>query len=165
MSCQHGRNAYGQLKSCNLEWRRLHRGGNGMYFTQLRLGDSLKTLWVLLILIALAFGVLVVEHPGPTQAVGPKLTLQFTCAQAIDYQSGRICVHTQAGAALTITITYCSGYRAVSSSLQGIAYADARGNYTWSWTPETVCWGPALARVTASVSGQRTSKSDRFTVQ
>jgi FlaG/FlaF family flagellin (archaellin) len=138
-----------------------------MYFAQLELRDSLKALWILLILAALAFGILAVSRPSTTQAIGPKLTLQFTCAQAVDYQadSGTVCVHTQAGAALTITVRYCSGYPAVSSSLQGTVYADASGNSTWTWTPETVCRGPAVAHVTATLSKHRASKSDTFTVQ
>jgi hypothetical protein len=104
---------------------------------------------------------------SPTSPTSPttSLTIQFTCAQAVDYQSGEVCVHTQAGAALSIIVTYCSGYTAVSSSLQGIAYADTSGNYTWTWTPETVCRGPATADVTASSAGQTVSQSDSFTVQ
>lgn len=138
-----------------------------MYFAQLQLRDSLKALWIIFILAALAFGILSVSDPYATQAVGPKLTLQFTCAQAIDYQtdSGTVCVHTQSGAALTITVTYCSGYRAVSSSLQGTVYADASGNYMWTWTPETTCLGPAVAHVTATLAKHKASKSDVFTVQ
>jgi hypothetical protein len=103
----------------------------------------------------------VISPPPPTTS----LTIQFTCAQATDYLSGSVCVHTQAGAALTITITYCSGYKAVSSSLQGVAYADTSGNYTWTWTPETVCRGPATADVTAQLAGQTVTQSDPFTVQ
>jgi hypothetical protein len=136
-----------------------------MYFAQLQLRDSLKALWIIFILAALTFGILSVSGPYATQAAGPKLMLQFTCAQATDYQSGTVCVHTQAGAALSITVTYCSGYRAVSSSLQGTVYADASGNYTWTWTPETTCLGPAVAHVTATLAKHKASKSDIFTVQ
>ncbi|HZU02076.1 MAG TPA: hypothetical protein VFA10_20565 [Ktedonobacteraceae bacterium] len=93
------------------------------------------------------------------------MTLQFTCAQAVDDQADSVCVHTQAGAALTITVRYCSGYPAVSSSLQGTVSADASGNSTWTWTPETVCRGPAGAHVSATLSKHRASKSDTLTVQ
>jgi hypothetical protein len=105
------------------------------------------------------------HEPKPTQPPTPQLFLSFTCAQAVDYSYGRVCVHTQPGAALTITVTYCTGYNAVSHSLQGTEYADSSGNYEWDWTPETKCRGSATAYVQASWNGQSASQSDDFTVQ
>jgi hypothetical protein len=101
----------------------------------------------------------VISLPPPTTS----LTIQFTCAQAIDYQSGSVCVYIQAGAALTIT--YCSGYSARGGSLQGVAYADANGDYTWTWIPEIVCRGPATVDVTAQLAGQTVSQADPSAVQ
>ena len=102
--------------------------------------------------------------PKPTQPP-PTLTLTFTCASAVDYSSGQVCVHTEPGAALTITVRYCSGYKATSDSLQGTVYANSAGNYEWTWEPETECRGAATAYVTASWNGQSASNSDGFTVQ
>ena len=103
--------------------------------------------------------------PQPTQPPPPQLFINFTCAQAVDYSYGRVCVHTLAGAALTITVTYCSGYPATSASLQGTVYANGSGNYEWDWTPETSCRGQATADVTAIWKGQSTSNTDDFNVQ
>ena len=105
--------------------------------------------------------------PKPTQkpTPSPQLFITFTCAVAVDYSYGRVCVHTLPGAALTITVTYCSGYDAVSRSLQGMSYADGSGDQAWTWTPETKCRGTATAVVDASWQGQYTSNSDGFTVQ
>ena len=105
------------------------------------------------------------KAPQPTQPPKPQLFLSFTCAQAVDYSYGRVCVHSQPGAALTITVTYCTGYNAVSKSLQGTQYANSSGNYEWDWTPQTKCRGSATAYVQASWNGQSTSQSDDFTVQ
>ena len=103
--------------------------------------------------------------PKPTQAPPAALTLSFTCAPAEDYSYGQVCVHTLPGAALTISVVYCTGYRAVSGSLKGTEFANGSGNYTWSWTPETKCRGDATAYVSASWREQSTSNSDVFTVQ
>ena len=100
----------------------------------------------------------------PTQPP-PSLVIAFTCAVAVDYSYGNVCVHTLSGAALTITVTYCSGYDATSSSLKGTEHANSAGNYEWSWVPETKCRGAATASVTAAWSGQNTSNSDGFNVQ
>ncbi|MBA3824174.1 MAG: hypothetical protein H0X24_09805 [Ktedonobacterales bacterium] len=87
---------------------------------------------------------------GPTQAAtqkAPALTLTFTCASAVDYSYGQICVHTHAGMALAITVHYCSGYNAVSNSLKGTRYANSAGNASWAWRPMTKCRGMATATV------------------
>jgi hypothetical protein len=102
--------------------------------------------------------------PKPTQPPAPSLALAFTCAVAVDYLYRNVCVQTQPGAALTITVTYCSGYHATSDSLQRTVYANGSGNYVWNWEPETKCRGAATAYVNASWHGQNTSNSDEFTV-
>ena len=78
------------------------------------------------------------------------------------------CLHnidTQANAGLTITVTYCTGHSAVSKSLKGTQHADAKGNHTWRWTPETKCRGQATALVTEHFKGHSLSASDTFTVK
>lgn len=101
----------------------------------------------------------------PTPTSPPRLTITFTCASAVDYSYGRVCVHTPAGAALTIVVRYCSGYKAVSHSLQGTVYANSGGNYEWDWKPETKCRGAATAYVNASLNGRNASNADGFTVR
>lgn len=103
--------------------------------------------------------------PKPTQPPAPSLAITFTCASAVDYSYGQVCVHTEQGAALTITVTYCSGYDATSDSLQGTVYANSVGNYEWTWEPETKCRGAATATVNATWNGQSVSNTDTFTVQ
>ena len=98
-------------------------------------------------------------------AATPKLSIQFTCAQAVDYKQGQVCVHTQAKAALTIRVKYCSGYYAVSNSLKGTQYANAQGNHTWAWTPQTKCRGTATAYVTEQLGGRALNAVDNFIVK
>jgi hypothetical protein len=101
--------------------------------------------------------------PRPTPAP-PPLTLAITCAGGLSNQQARVCVHTQPGAALTITVTYCDGRKANNKSLQGTVYANASGNYMWTWIAMTRCLGPAVATVTARWHGQTVSKSAVFTL-
>ncbi len=105
------------------------------------------------------------QPPAPKPTQPPQLFLSFTGASATDYAYGSVSVHTLSGAALSITVTYCSGYPATSGSLKGTSWADARGNHTWSWEPETKCKGAATATVTASLNGQAVSSTDNFVVQ
>jgi hypothetical protein len=105
-----------------------------------------------------------IPQPPPT-ATPATLSISFTCAAAVDYSYGQVCVHTEPGAALQITVTYCSGYSATSKSLQGTEYADGGGNYEWDWTPDTKCQGQATADVTAQWQGQSAENTDTFTVQ
>ncbi len=104
----------------------------------------------------------------PVQAAAsasPRLSVQFTCAQAVDLRSGRICVHTQPHAALAIKIRYCTNYYAVSRSLKGTQIADIRGNYTWTWVPNTKCRGAAIAYVTETYSRRTLNAWTRFVVR
>lgn len=106
--------------------------------------------------------------PQPTQTKPtpqPQIFLTFTGASATDYSSGFVSVHAQPGAALSITVTYCTGYKAVSDSLKGTSYADGGGNHTWTWTPETKCRGEATADVTETWNGQSVEQTDSFIVQ
>ena len=106
--------------------------------------------------------------PQPTQpkpTPKPQIFLTFTNSSAVDYSNGSVSVHTQPGAALTITVTYCTGYKAVSDSLKGTSYADGGGNHKWTWTPETKCRGEATADVTANWNGQFVEQTGSFTVQ
>lgn len=104
--------------------------------------------------------------PQPTPAPAPQpLTVVFSSASAVDYSYGSVSIHTLPGAIVSIDVTYCTGYEAVSRSLQGTEQADGNGDYSWSWTPETKCRGAATAVVTASLNGQTTSNADSFNVQ
>jgi hypothetical protein len=98
-------------------------------------------------------------------AATPKLSVQFTCAQAVDHRSGEVCVHTQDRAALTIKVRYCSKYYATSKSLKGTQYADARGNHNWNWVPDTKCKGTATAYVTETYEKHTLSVSKNFSVK
>ncbi len=98
-------------------------------------------------------------------AATPKLTVQFTCAQAVDHRYGEVCVHTQDRAALTIKVRYCTGYYATSKSLKGTQIADAHGNHTWSWVPDTKCKGTATAYVTEIYEKHTSNVSKSFSVK
>jgi len=103
-------------------------------------------------------------RPTATHTPTPHLFIQFTCAQAANYSYGRVCVHTQPYAQLTITVRYCSGYEATSRSLRGTFAANGNGDQEWTWTPETKCAGTAIATVGASWQGQSTTNTDAFQV-
>jgi len=103
-------------------------------------------------------------QPRPTATHAP-LSVKITCAQAVDYSSGKVCAHTAPGASLSITVTYCSRSVATSASLQGTRTANASGNYTWTWTPDTSCRGTATAMVYASKGDESATDNMDFTVQ
>ncbi len=125
----------------------------------------LATLFVAAMIVTSISSTFVLTRSNYVHAAAPKLSVQFTCASAVDNKQGSVCVHTQAKAALTIQIKYCSGYYAVSKSLKGTQHADARGNYTWTWTPQTKCKGPATASVNEKFGGQSLNAVDKFTVK
>jgi hypothetical protein len=105
------------------------------------------------------------QAPVQQQAPPPaQLFVTITSAYATDYSSGSVSVHTLPGAALTISVQYCTGSYATTSKLQGTRYADSSGDYTWMWEPETKCKGAATAYVNASLNGQSASNSTTFTV-
>jgi hypothetical protein len=91
------------------------------------------------------------------------LAIRITCADAVDFHGGEVCVQTHPGAQLTITVTYCSGKMAKSASL-GPATADANGSHRWTWVPDTTCKGTATASVSADWNGQSAFDSKTFMV-
>lgn len=101
----------------------------------------------------------------PTPTPTPQLFLTFTGATAIDNAYASVSVHTLPGAALSISVMYCSWYPAPGSGFRGTSSADAEGNYTWSWQLETQCKGVATATVTASLNEQVVSNTDNFMLQ
>lgn len=88
-----------------------------------------------------------------TIAIPQVLRTALTCDEAVNNSHARICVHTRPGAALQITISYCSGAVDQSPSLQGTHNADANGDFEWDWTPHSTCTGQALARIIAQLDG------------
>ena len=120
---------------------------------------------VVMIATAIISSTFVLAQPSYVHAASPKLSIQFTCANAVDNKKGNVCVHTQAKAALTIRIRYCTGYYAVSKSLKGTQSADTHGNHTWTWIPQTKCKGPATAYVNEKFGGQSFNAVDKFTVK
>jgi len=134
-------------------------------FSSPRFKRFMLTFALLFVLAGIAVSTFVFAQPSRTQAAAPVLSIQFTCAQAVDYRSGSVCVHTQAKAALTIKIRYCSGAYATSSSLKGTQYADTKGNHLWSWVPQTKCRGVATAYVTEILNGKSLSTSRNFSVK
>jgi hypothetical protein len=103
---------------------------------------------VITLLGAFAISTFVYTQAQAASSTSPRLSVRFTCAQAVNHHAGRVCVQTQARAALTIKIRYCTNYYAVSKSLKGTQFADTRGNYIWTWIPDTKCSGAAVAYVT-----------------
>jgi hypothetical protein len=57
---------------------------------------------------------------------------------------------TSAGSRCTVNVLYPSGQRAVSQSLQVSATADSGGQVSWSWTPQTMKTGTAVATVSCT---------------
>lgn len=98
--------------------------------------------------------------PAATQP--PALSITFTCASGQLHNSGKVCVHTQPGASLRITVRYCNG--AEAKGLHGNATADADGNVTWTWPIGSACVGAATATVTARWQGQTATGSETFTI-
>ncbi|GAC1426006.1 MAG: hypothetical protein PVS3B3_00090 [Ktedonobacteraceae bacterium] len=125
----------------------------------------LAAILIIIMVGAIISSAFTLAQPHYVYAAAPKLSIQFTCANAVDYKQGKVCVHTQAKAALTIRIKYCTGYYAVSKSLKGTQYADTRGNHTWTWTPQTKCKGPAIAYVNEQFAGRSFNAIDKFTVK
>ncbi len=124
--------------------------------------------FILLAALLTCVAVAIVAYATPaTQSIAaaPKLSIKFTCAHAVDYRSGQVCVHTQPRAGLTIVVRYCTGYIATSRSLKGTHYANARGDYSWTWKPETKCHGKAVAVVQEHISRRVLTASDTFYVR
>jgi hypothetical protein len=119
-----------------------------------------------LLFCGIAVSAFFVARPAQVQAKSvTKLSIQFTCASATDYKSGEVCVHTQANAALTIKVKYCSGSYATSKSLKGTVHTKSSGNYTWTWEPETKCRGTATAYVSETLSGHTLNATKSFKVK
>ncbi len=125
----------------------------------------LATLFVVIMVVAIISSTFVLTRTSYVHAAAPKLSIQFTCANAVDNKHGSVCVHTQAKAALTIRIRYCTGYYAVSKSLKGTQYADTHGNHIWIWTPQTKCKGAATAYVSEQFGKQSFNAVDKFIVK
>lgn len=128
-----------------------------------------KLLFIILFLISAAlFGAITRQNTPITISQvtpTPAFTLQFTCAEAIQGKTSKVCVHTQPFSQVSLTITYCSQYEAASQSLRGMYQADVQGNYTWYWIPQSVCTGQATADVTARWKGYVVEKSVSFAVE
>ena len=125
----------------------------------------LTALFVVIMVVAIISSTFTLSQTIYVHAVAPKLSIQFTCANAVDNKHGNICVHTQVKAALTIRVKYCTGYYAVSRSLKGTQYADAHGNHIWTWTPQTKCKGAATAYVNEQFGRQSLNAVHKFTVK
>ena len=91
-------------------------------------------------------------------------TLAFTCASGSVKQSAKVCVHTQPGASLNLTVRYCDGTYAGGRNLRGSVTADSGGNFIWIFAVHTRCAGSATATVAATSAGKTVTKSTRFTI-
>ena len=60
---------------------------------------SLAILFVVMMIVAIISSTFVLTRTSYVHAAAPKLSIQFTCASAVDNKQGSICVHTQAKAA------------------------------------------------------------------
>jgi hypothetical protein len=91
-------------------------------------------------------------------------TLAFTCASGAVKQSAKVCVHTQPGASLNLTVRYCDGSYAGGRSLHSSVTADSGGNFTWIFAVHTRCAGSATATVAATSAGKTVTKAKTFTI-
>lgn len=91
----------------------------------------------------------------PTLSDFAPVPLAVTCAAVVNRTRGELCVHTQPGAALTVSVRYCSGFGPsdTSAALRQPARADASGDHTWRWSTRVTCAGDATAYVTTSWNG------------
>ncbi len=124
-----------------------------------------KSLIAVTLALALILGGVALQPAQAATQRLPAFTFAFTCASAVDYASGRVCVHTRAGTVLTLTVRYCSGYLAVSKSLKGTLHANGAGNASWWWHPMTKCRGRAIATVRAIWHGVTYWRTDAFIVR
>lgn len=88
----------------------------------------------------------------------------FTCASGAVKQSAKVCVHTQPGASLNLTVRYCDGSYAGGRDLRGSVTADRGGNFIWIFAVHTRCAGSATATVAATSAGKTVTKSTKFTI-
>lgn len=91
----------------------------------------------------------------PTQTV--QLDIKFSCTGpkdgvTIENGRGKVCVRTQPGAALTITVKYCNTFPDTSSALQGTAIADLNGFHEWDWSTPTTCGNQPIWKIETSVT-------------
>jgi hypothetical protein len=123
--------------------------------------------------IALALGgLLSAAHVTPAQAraVESSFTpasyfVHFTCDYAKNKAYGRICVHVEPRAALTITIIYtCVAKSATGPDLRGTFFANGRGYHSFWWVPNAGCAGWAVATVRAVWHGYVTQNEVTFWV-
>jgi hypothetical protein len=109
-----------------------------------------KVLVTAALLMAICMGGMAGQTRAATVATKtPAFTFKFTCASAVDHVGGQVCVHTNAGATVSITVRYCTGHTAVSNSLKGAKHANSAGNASWWWKPDTKCRGNATATIKA----------------
>jgi hypothetical protein len=130
----------------------------------LRIKHSLFTIMCIFALFSTSSAFMLAQ-PFQVDATASKLTIQFTCVQAIDHRSSSVCVHTQAKAALAIKIKYCTDAYATSYSLKGTRHANAQGNHIWRWTPDTKCRGKAVAYVIETLGRNSLEVSRIFIVK
>jgi len=123
--------------------------------------------------IVLAFGGLLSAAdvtPAQAQAVGSIITpasyfVHFTCDYAKNKAYGRICVHVEPRAALTIAIIYtCVAKSATGPDLRGTFFANGRGYHVFWWLPNAGCAGWAVATVRAVWHGHVTQNEVTFWV-
>jgi hypothetical protein len=101
----------------------------------------------------------------PQPSATPSITIQFTCAEGVDYSYAKVCVHTLPGVQLNIAVQYCDGQLAKSKSLNGLHTANSQGNYEWDWTPETSCKGTVSVDVVATLGNLFDEEQTTFTLK
>lgn len=102
--------------------------------------------------------------PAATTTAAAGFTITFTCASGVLKGAGKLCVHTQPNALLSLKVRYCDGAYAGGKGLNSSVRADSSGNYTWRWKVHTGCAGTATATVTAKSAGQTVTQSTTFTI-
>ncbi|MGE5334439.1 MAG: hypothetical protein ACM3N4_07045 [Nitrososphaerota archaeon] len=94
----------------------------------------------------------------------PPFTITFTCASGAIKRTGKVCVHTQPNAILTLSVRYCDGTLAGGRGLHTSASADDSGDFSWEFAVHTRCAGEATATVVAKSAGQTVTQSTTFNV-
>jgi hypothetical protein len=89
----------------------------------------------------------------PNYPTEQTLPITFTCAQATASVSAEICIHTLPNAIVGLdSVSYACSNTSERTILTAEEFnADANGNYTWQWVPNTNCQGSATASVSGSL--------------
>lgn len=115
-----------------------------------------KQWWVTvgLVVAILLIGVKIVQL-SLAQHAPPPPALSFSCAVAVDYQIGELCVRGPFGASVSVEVHYCDGSHIQSPQIR----SQVDGEYRWVWIVRTACRGKASATALALWPDHRQSEA------